>query len=119
MRASRMATIPAGHATHLGLHVGERRRQIRQLLKIIRKTVAIPPCCWATSMSGLWGRPLRWMHRLQAHAGARDLPAGRPIRTGPHWVEPRSACSARVASPTARLASDHHPRRGQFRFQGR
>jgi endonuclease/exonuclease/phosphatase family metal-dependent hydrolase len=101
-------------ATHLGLRPGERRRQIRQLLKIIETDNRFPTVLLGDVNEWfLWGRPLRWMHRhFKRTPAPPTFPAGRPLFALDRiWVEPRSALQRiRVhASATARIASDHLP----------
>ena len=108
-------------ATHLGLLPGERRRQIRQLLKIIEKDNRYPTVLLGDVNEWfLWGRPLRWMHRhFKRTPSPATFPAGRPLFALDRiWVEPRSALQrlAVHASPTARLASDHLPVVASFDF---
>ena len=108
-------------ATHLGLRPGERRRQIRQLLKIIEKDNRYPTVLLGDVNEWfLWGRPLRWMHRhFERTPSPATFPAGRPVFALDRiWVEPRSALQrlAVHASPTARLASDHLPVVASFDF---
>jgi endonuclease/exonuclease/phosphatase family metal-dependent hydrolase len=101
-------------ATHLGLRPGERRRQIRRLLKIIEQDNRFPTVLLGDVNEWfLWGRPLRWMHRhFKRTPALPTFPAGRPLFALDRiWVEPRSALR-RIAvhtSATARIASDHLP----------
>ena len=101
-------------ATHLGLRPAERRRQIRQLLKIIESDKGHPTVLLGDVNEWfLWGRPLRWMHRhFERTPAPATFPAGRPIFSLDRiWVEPRGALKsiAAHASKAARIASDHLP----------
>jgi endonuclease/exonuclease/phosphatase family metal-dependent hydrolase len=101
-------------ATHLGLRPGERRRQIRQLLKIVEQDNRFPTVLLGDVNEWfLWGRPLRWMHRhFKRTPAPATFPAGRPMFALDRiWVEPRRALRriAVHASKTARMASDHLP----------
>ncbi|HVY05324.1 MAG TPA: endonuclease/exonuclease/phosphatase family protein [Burkholderiales bacterium] len=101
-------------ATHLGLRPGERRKQIRALLEIIRRDNRFP-----TALLGdvnewfLWGRPLRWMHRYFERTPALPtFPSGHPLFALDRiWLEPRRALMRMEvhASTVARMASDHLP----------
>ena len=102
-------------ATHLGLHPGERRAQVRRLLEAIDATAVDAPTVLAGDVNEwfLWGRPLRWLHdHFSATPAPRTFPAGRPLFALDRvWVRPRSYLqSVRAhASELSRLASDHLP----------
>lgn len=101
-------------ATHLGLRPGERRCQIRQLLKIIEQDNRFPTVLLGDVNEWfLWGRPLRWMHRhFKRTPAPPTFPAVRPLFALDRiWVEPRNALQRIRAhtSATARIASDHLP----------
>jgi endonuclease/exonuclease/phosphatase family metal-dependent hydrolase len=102
-------------ATHLGLHPGERRTQVRRLLEAIDATAVDAPTVLAGDVNEwfLWGRPLRWLHdHFSATPAPRTFPAGRPMFALDRvWVRPRSyLLSVRAhASQLSRLASDHLP----------
>lgn len=102
-------------ATHLGLHPGERREQVRRLLAAIDATADDAPTVLAGDVNEwfLWGRPLRWLHdHFSATPAPRTFPAGRPVFALDRvWVRPRSyLLGVRAhASELSRLASDHLP----------
>lgn len=107
-------------ATHLGLRPGERRAQIRVLLKELQKTAGGPNDKKAfTVLMGdlnewfLWGRPVRFLRR---HFGPAPAPATWPARfplfaLDRVWVEPRQSLLGVTAvnNPLTRIASDHLP----------
>ena len=108
-------------ATHLGLWPGERRRQIRLLLDIVRKDNRFPTVLLGDLNEWfLWGRPLRWMHRYFKETPApATFPSGRPLFALDRiWVDPRSALQSIAVhgSATARVASDHLPIVAHFEF---
>jgi endonuclease/exonuclease/phosphatase family metal-dependent hydrolase len=111
-------------ATHLGLHPGERRAQVRRLLDAIDATAVDTPTVLAGDVNEwfLWGRPLRWLHdHFSATPAPRTFPAGRPLFALDRvWVRPRSyLLSVRAhASELSRLASDHLPIVAQLRSLG-
>jgi endonuclease/exonuclease/phosphatase family metal-dependent hydrolase len=102
-------------ATHLGLHPGERRTQVRRLLEAIDATAVDAPTVRAGDVNEwfLWGRPLRWLHdHFSATPAPRTFPAGRPMFALDRvWVRPRSYLLSvhAHASQLSRLASDHLP----------
>jgi endonuclease/exonuclease/phosphatase family metal-dependent hydrolase len=102
-------------ATHLGLHPGERREQVRRLLAAIDATADDVPTVLAGDVNEwfLWGRPLRWLHdHFSATPAPRTFPAGRPVFALDRvWVRPRSYLLGVRAhtSELSRLASDHLP----------
>ena len=101
-------------ATHLGLRPGERRKQIRLLLEIIRKDNRFPTVLLGDVNEWfLWGRPLRWMHRyFQSTPAPATFPSGHPLfALDCIWVEPRRALKSVAvhASAVSRIASDHLP----------
>ncbi len=101
-------------ATHLGLRPGERRLQVKQLLRLLEHETVHP-----TVLTGdvnewcLWGRPLRWLH---AHFGVTHAPPTFPARApvlalDRLWTEPAGMLAdlAVHRSTLARHASDHLP----------
>lgn len=101
-------------ATHLGLHPGERREQVRRLLECLANQPRT-----ATVLLGdvnewfLWGRPLRWLHRYFERAPhVATFPSRWPLLALDRiWTSPRAHLRTvrRHASPLARRASDHLP----------
>ncbi|HDP88577.1 MAG TPA: endonuclease [Thioalkalivibrio sp.] len=101
-------------ATHLGLHPGERRDQIRTLLPLLEG-----PGSEVNILLGdlnewfLWGRPLHWLRRVFGHLPApATFPAHRPwFALDRLWVKPLAVIDAIHVhdSPAARIASDHLP----------
>lgn len=101
-------------ATHLGLRPAERRKQIRELLKILEKDNRYPVVLLGDVNEWfLWGRPLRWMHRhFKRTPALATFPAGRPLLALDRiWVEPHRILQGMAVhtSSTARIASDHLP----------
>jgi endonuclease/exonuclease/phosphatase family metal-dependent hydrolase len=100
--------------THLGLRPGERRTQVRRLLRAVEGELPLP-----TVLTGdvnewyLWGRPLRWLHgRFAPTPAPATFPAWRPVLALDRlWTQPASLLTAlRVhRSALARAASDHLP----------
>lgn len=101
-------------ATHLGLHPGERRQQVRMLLRELEDQRPV-----TTVLMGdlnewfLWGGPLRWLH---AHFRETPAPATFPTRLpllalDRIWVKPRRLLRRLEVHRTrlARIASDHLP----------
>ncbi len=111
-------------ATHLGLHPGERRTQVRRLLNAIDAADVGAPTVLAGDVNEwfLWGRPLRWLHdHFSATPAPRTFPAGRPIFALDRvWVRPRSYLQdvRAHASELSRRASDHLPIVAQLRSPG-
>jgi len=107
-------------ATHLGLAPGERRRQMRRLLALVRASAKPVVLLGDLNEWFLWGRPLRW---LRAHFGRTPAPATFPARwpifaLDRIWVEPAVALErieTHRARP-ARVASDHLPVRATLRL---
>src|SRR4029077_11777878 len=102
-------------ATHLGLHPGERRAQVRRLLEAVDAIDADLPTVLVGDVNEwfLWGRPLRWLHApFRARPAPPSFPAGRPLFALDRiWVKPRSYLHGvrAHASELSRLASDHLP----------
>jgi endonuclease/exonuclease/phosphatase family metal-dependent hydrolase len=101
--------------THLGLFPGERRYQMRKLLKLLRETPLSERVVVAGDINE-WlplGRPVRWMHALLGHSPAeRSFPARWPLFALDRvWVRPRHALIACGVhrSALAVAASDHLP----------
>lgn len=110
-------------ATHLGLRPAERRRQIRQLLKIIREESRYPTVLLGDVNEWfLWGRPLRWMHsHFRSTPAPATFPSGRPLLALDRiWVDPRQALQSVAAhsSAASRVASDHLPILARLEFEG-
>lgn len=108
-------------ATHLGLNPGERRQQVRWLLKLFETS----PADFDVLMGDvnewfLWGRPLRWLHaKFRQPPAVATFPAGFPVFALDRiWVRPRNLLAAVRAhrSPLARVASDHLPLQGFVRL---
>ncbi|UXI66557.1 endonuclease/exonuclease/phosphatase family protein [Tahibacter amnicola] len=103
-------------ATHLGLSPGERRDQVRRLLRACKEPQV---SAGLTVLLGdlnewlMWGRPLRWLHRHFGETpGYRTFPTFYPLLALDRiWVAPRSALIASWvhSTRTARRASDHLP----------
>jgi endonuclease/exonuclease/phosphatase family metal-dependent hydrolase len=100
--------------THLGLLPGERRMQVKRLLRQLERERSLP-----TVLTGdvnewyLWGRPLRWLHRhFTATPAPATFPAWRPVLALDRlWTEPHTLLAGlRVhRSMLAKHASDHLP----------
>jgi len=101
-------------ATHLGLRPAERRRQVRQLLPLLRISDH-----HRVILTGdlnewfLWGRPLRLLRRLFPDTPhRRSFPPHFPLLSLDRvWVHPRPALVRLEVhtSKLARVASDHLP----------
>jgi len=101
-------------ATHLGLRPYERRKQIRKLLPLIRKSqAAIKILLGDINEWFLWGLPLRLLHKEFGPMPAkRTFPAHRPLLALDRcWVSPTKKVSNVMVhnSAVARVASDHLP----------
>lgn len=101
-------------ATHLGLRPGERRQQVRRLLRHTEVVAADYSVLFGDINEWLlWGRPLRWLHRrFAAPPHRRTFPARWPLFALDRiWARPRVALSDIQAhqTPLARIASDHLP----------
>jgi endonuclease/exonuclease/phosphatase family metal-dependent hydrolase len=101
--------------THLGLRPAERRRQVQQIIEVLRVT---PPEMTLVVLGDMneWlptGRPLKWLHDLLEHApAARSFPVWLPLLALDRiWARPRKALRSFTVhrSPLARRASDHYP----------
>jgi len=101
-------------ATHLGLRPGERREQIKALLaRFERASTEVRVLLGDLNEWFLWGRPLRWLHRV---FGDIPAPATFPARwpwfaLDRLWVDPAAVATDIRAhrSTAARAASDHLP----------
>jgi endonuclease/exonuclease/phosphatase family metal-dependent hydrolase len=101
-------------ATHLGLLPGERRQQVRRLLRVFdTRSADFNVLLGDLNEWLLWGRPLRWLRRhFGGSAQPRTFPARYPLFALDRiWAQPRGALTAirRHSSPLARVASDHLP----------
>lgn len=107
-------------ATHLGLRPGERREQVKRLLRAI-DVVPHGPAVVMGDLNEwyLWGRPLRWLHRrFAAVRTPATFPSRRPLlKLDRIWGHPASALMRLRAHRTAltRHASDHLPLVAEFR----
>jgi endonuclease/exonuclease/phosphatase family metal-dependent hydrolase len=101
-------------ATHLGLNPGERRHQVRRLLKLLdvssdNLTILMDDINeWF-----LWGRPLRWLNRVfPVSQRRRTFPARWPLFALDRiWVYPPAVLTGITThnSKLARVTSDHLP----------
>lgn len=101
-------------ATHLGLHPGERRVQVKQLLSLFETDRNVPTVFMGDVNEWfLIGRPLRWLHRhFQRTPSPATFPAQFPLFALDRiWVHPVAALTGIYAhrSTLARRASDHLP----------
>lgn len=101
-------------ATHLGLRPGERRYQIRRLLKLHETSTAeVKILLGDLNEWFLWGRPLHWLYRIFGHTSApATFPARRPLFALDRiWIKPvKVVVSLQVHnSALSRQASDHLP----------
>ncbi len=108
-------------ATHLGLRPGERRRQTRCLLDRLRdSSVDVRVLLGDMNEWFLWGRPVRWLHRVFDEAPTpATFPARKPrLALDRLWVTPLSALERVYVhdSELARIASDHLPLVGELRI---
>jgi endonuclease/exonuclease/phosphatase family metal-dependent hydrolase len=101
-------------ATHLGLRIIERRRQMTRLLDAIAGTRDRPIVLLGDFNE--WLLPGRLLRRLHARFGrppaVRSFPSWRPLFALDRiWVQPRTAILdlGVHCSPTAMIASDHLP----------
>ena len=119
-RGALAATIEVGGveihvlAAHLGLRVGERRFQIRQLMKYLDSVEDTPLVVLGDFNDWLPGRSV--VHVLDERLGRPPRPASFPVsrpllRLDRIWVSPMSALRRIVphTSARARVASDHLP----------
>lgn len=101
-------------ATHLGLLPGERRHQVRRLLKLFDEEAAdLSVLLGDLNEWFLWGRPLRWLNREFPRAQrCNTFPARWPVLSLDRiWVNP-PGCLLRLdthVSRLSRVASDHLP----------
>lgn len=116
LQAARCADAPVLRiiATHLGLHPGERRAQVQQLLSIFEHDRNLPTVFLGDINEwSLIGRPLRWLHRHFARTPApATFPAHFPLFALDRiWVHPHNLLLVVSAhtTPLAREASDHLP----------
>lgn len=104
-------------ATHLGLRPGERRQQVRELLKLFEIGLTDTYVLMGDVNEWfLWGRPLRWLHaHFKRTPHYATFPARRPFMALDRlWVHPRRRLTKLEvhATPAARVASDHLPLKG-------
>jgi endonuclease/exonuclease/phosphatase family metal-dependent hydrolase len=98
-------------ATHLGLLPGERRWQVRELLK----RFGAHHCILMGDINEwlLWGRPLRWIHKIFGHSPSlRSFPSPFPIFALDRiWIRPPgSVLDIHIhATAHSKVASDHLP----------
>lgn len=110
-------------ATHLGLRPRERRHQIKSLLtRFDSATADVKVLLGDLNEWFLWGRPVRWLHRVFGDVGApATFPARRPLLALDRlWVHPLSVVDEiRVhATATSRIASDHLPVVAELSLKG-
>lgn len=102
-------------ATHLGLHPGERREQVRRIVAAVERDSPHPTLLMGDLNEWyLWGRPLRWLHAhfRETPAAPRTFPARRPLFALDRiWVSPTGSVRRldRHHTPLACVASDHLP----------
>lgn len=101
-------------ATHLGLRPGERRFQVREILKHVEGDErSVTVLLGDFNEWFLMGRPLRWLHRRFGRSAAvATWPTRFPIFALDRiWVSPPSALTdfKAVTTRTTRQASDHLP----------
>lgn len=101
-------------ATHLGLMPGERRHQVRELLKLFDIGLTdIYVLLGDLNEWFLWGRPLRWLHaHFKSTPHCPTFPLRWPFMALDRlWVHPRRRLQKVEAhtSQLARIASDHLP----------
>jgi endonuclease/exonuclease/phosphatase family metal-dependent hydrolase len=101
-------------ATHLGLRPGERRQQVRELLKLFEIGLTDTYVLMGDVNEWfLWGRPLRWLHaHFKRTPHCATFPARRPFMALDRlWVHPRRRLTKLEVhdTPVARIASDHLP----------
>lgn len=108
-------------ATHLGLKPGERRQQVRWLLKLFETSPAdLDVLMGDVNEWFLWGRPLRWLHtKFRQPPAIATFPTVFPVFALDRiWVRPRNLLAAVRAhrTPLTRMASDHLPLQGFIRI---
>ena len=106
-------------ATHLGLRPAERRHQIAQLLPLFDASTAdVKMLLGDLNEWFLWGRPIRWLHRVFDPGPApATFPAHRPwLALDRLWVTPSRVLERLYVhdSESARAASDHLPLVGEL-----
>ena len=109
----------AGHAyrviaTHLGLHPGERRTQVKLLLREFESDRALPTVLMGDLNEWfLWGKPMRWLHAYFEETPApATFPAWLPVFALDRiWIKPRLFLGeiGTHRSHMAKIASDHLP----------
>lgn len=100
-------------ATHLGLRIGERREQIRKLLRMF-DTEEMPVILLGDINEWfVWGQALRWLvSHFQPVPAPKTFPSRRPLFALDRiWIRPRHRLvHVKVhKSRLARIASDHLP----------
>jgi endonuclease/exonuclease/phosphatase family metal-dependent hydrolase len=112
-------------AVHLGLGPGERREQVRRLLRALTDEREDMPTVLVGDINEwlLWGRPLRWLHdHFGRTHGPATFPAWLPVLALDRiWIKPPGVPIRIRAhrSALARIASDHLPLYAQIGFDGR
>jgi endonuclease/exonuclease/phosphatase family metal-dependent hydrolase len=93
---------------------GERRYQVKQLLPLFDdRRACVKVLLGDLNEWFLWGRPLRWLHRIfHHHKAPATFPVRRPwFALDRIWVQPNAVIDTMYAHKTdaALLASDHLP----------
>lgn len=109
-------------ATHLGLRPSERREQVERLVPLLAASSAeIKILLGDLNEWFLWGRPLRWLHRVFGNTHAPNtFPSRWPLFALDRiWVQPLSAIESMQVykSINAETASDHLPLVAQLQLE--